>query len=283
MPLTFRELQSSRPANVGMTDGRLVREWIAYRTDLEEEVYAAALVTADPFWKGFIRQDVALKPAGGGIWYVTVTYGTVGIGGGDQPVGHSGLGGSAPTSPTAPTGTTPLGAGYSFDTTGATAHITQSIQTVDRSVGSPDNSQAIGLTRDSVEGTDVFVPKFEWQRTVHRPVCTVEYLKTLRDLTGTVNNDVFYTFPAETVLYLGASGQFTQGEGWSITHRFSYAPNEINIAIGNGLVVPLKRGHEYLWVAYEEQEVGNRVLQVPVAWYVERVYRTRGFPLLEIG
>lgn len=291
MPLTWRELSTSRRANVGANGGSLTREWVAYRTLIEADVYVEALVQADPYFDGFIRQDIALEPLGGGVWKVTVTYGTVGLSGGDQPAGPTGpdgIGGGSGSQPTAPAGTDPLGPGYSFETTGGTVHITQSIETTGSGCipalpGAPDTKKAIGQTKDSVEGCDIIAPKMEWSRQVHRPVCTIEYLKDLRDLTGRVNADPFYQMPAETVLYLGASGTFQLGQGWSITHRFAYAPHELAVNIGNGLIVPIKRGHEYLWVMYDDEEaVVPRLLQTPAAWYTERVYRLGDFSFLEI-
>lgn len=52
-----------------------------------------------------------------------------------------------------------------------------------------------------------------------------------------------------------------------------------------GLLVPSKGGWQYLWTAYQDDlsTDANLIVQRPVAAYVEQVYRTADFSLLEIG
>lgn len=290
MPVTLHETWDSRDTNVSTQGGGVVRRWIGIGSVEEDEVYDATLTGSPDYYDGFIRSDIKLTPLGGPNWKVEVTYAPRGAGGGDQPVGDTGsggIGGEPASQPTAPSETDLLGAGWSIETSGASQRILQSLVTnesVRRGGGAaPDYKRAIGVTRDGVQGTEIFVPKLEITRSVQRATVTIEYLKTLRRLTGRVNNDTFYTFPEGTLLYLGASGTFTVGEGWSFTHKFAYEPNETLINICDGLTVSAKAGWDYLWVAYSEEVEANQVAPLPLAAYVEEVYPYADFTLLQIG
>ena len=63
---------------------------------------------------------------------------------------------------------------FSFDTTGGTQHVTQSIATVGRYAPpgktAPDFKGAIGVTSDSVEGVDVVTPAFNFTLRVKLPI-----------------------------------------------------------------------------------------------------------------
>jgi hypothetical protein len=105
----------------------------------------------------------------------------------------------------------------SFDTGGGTQHITQaqpvgSGGTLDFEnrfpSGAANQSGAIGVDGDSVNGVDIVVPALTWTETYDVPhqFITADYIKNLSKVTGTVNADTFRTFPAGEILFLGASG-----------------------------------------------------------------------------
>lgn len=288
MPAVLYELHDSRNLNVGGNTGGIVRRWISVGSTDEVEVYVAGLLISGTTWDGFVRSDIKVNFLGGPNALVEVTYGPAGAGGGDQATGHNpALGGTAPTNPTSPDDTTPLTSGYSFDTTGGTVRVTQSKETVE-SVGPlgglvPNFKQAIGVTKDGVEGTDVVVPSLKWSRTVGRAGVDLPYLRTITNLVGKTNDAEFYGFPAGTTLYLGASGNFAQGEGWTITHQFASGENKGSIDVGGDITVASKKAWEYLWVAYDKEVVDDKVAPQPYAAYVERVYDEGNFVLLEIG
>lgn len=293
--MTLYETRDSREANVSAQGGGETLRYIAIGSFEETEVYIAAVLVSPGFLNGFVRNDIRMSPLGGPNFKVEVTYGPTGAGGGDQPVGSSGLGGSPGTAPSTPASDAPLGAGYSFSTGGGTTHITQSLGTPNSvKVGGgagPDYKRAIGKTKDRIEGVDVFTPKFDWSRTVQRPEVTLAYKKTLSDMTGVVNNDVFYGFAAGEVLYLGASGTFTQNEGWSITHNFSRQKNQLYVTINDDLELGpqpgnfgfAKLGWQYLWVAYSDEIVGDEVAPRAIAAFVEDVYEMGDFTRLGIS
>ena len=278
----FGELHSSRAVTYGAQDGSVTRKWVLIGTQDEAEVYAYVVVNTDEYWDGFIRNNIEFEPQGGLIWHVTVTYGITGQGGGESPVGSE-----VPTEVSVPADDESLGAGWQFDTGGGTVHITQSITTISgtrRGGGvATDFKNAIGVTKDSVEGCDIFTPGYEWSRTVARPVCTPAYIKTLAELTGTVNNDAWYHYDQGEVLFLGASGQRNDDGKWSITYKFSVRFNQGNIEVCDNLTVPSKLGHEYLWVLYAEEVQAGQVAPLPEAAYVEQVYEFKDFAALEIG
>lgn len=147
----------------------------------------------------------------------------------------------------------------------------------------PDYGGAINVTEDRVEGVDVFAPKFEWTRTISLPFVTRNYLTTIRNLVGKKNAAKFYHAQPGEVLYLGASGQFTAKDLWSITHKFAEIPNEFNIEISPGLVVPFKRGWDYLWVRYVPVVQNGVIVHRAAVAYIEEVYPDGDFSLLGIG
>lgn len=147
----------------------------------------------------------------------------------------------------------------------------------------PDYRGAIGVSDERIEGCDIFGPRFEWSRTVSLPFVTRAYLMTLRNLTGRKNAAAFYGARPGEVLYLGATGNYSQGERWSVTHKFSEIANQENLEIRPGLVVPYKRGWDYLWVRYTPEVVDGQILHRAAAAYVEDVIPDGDFALIGIG
>ncbi len=198
-----------------------------------------------------------------------------------------------------PKAPTPVGEfAFSFDTTGGTQHVTQSIQTVGRYAPpgktAPDFKGAVGVTADSVEGVDVVTPAFNFTLRVKLPIesWNPTYVTNMRALTGKVNSTGFYvrihgatyTFPAGELLFLGGSGdESTASEFIELTLRFAANPNRTGITIGDISGID-KKGHEYLWVRYEDAEDASAkmIVKRPAAVCVEKVYDEGDFGLLGI-
>ena len=177
---------------------------------------------------------------------------------------------------------------FQFETGGGTTHITQSLSTSGKYAPpgktAPDFKGAIGAANDSVEGTDVTVPVYNFSETHYIPVANVTgaYKATLFALTGKVNNASFKGFAAGEVLFLGASGSQRGQDDWEITYRFAASPNVTGLQVGDITGID-KKGWEYLWVRYADAEDQNVLVKRPIAAYVERVYESGDFSQLGIG
>ncbi len=302
MAIYVNESPDSRDFNFGSNGGGEVLKYNVRTTagETEAQIYLAALTGSFPFFNGFIRQDIKVTTNGAPhLWKVEISYGTTGVGGGDQPLGGAGSDGSPPTNASAPAATnTPLTSGWSFSIQAPTLHITQSKETLiklERGGGvAQDFFGAIGVSSNGsdleVEGCDLPPPAaFTFKRTVARATVTQEYLDTLSAIAGKPNDDDFYFWKAGEVLLQSADGTYTQGEGWSITFQFGIEKNRDNIVICPGLpAIPApgvltKRGWDYMWVLYEKTDVGGRMVKRPLSVYVERVFDYADYSLLEIG
>lgn len=186
---------------------------------------------------------------------------------------------------------------FSFDTTGATHHITVSRETIAsysfNDEEAPDYQGAIGVNGDSVEGCDVVIPQFTFQITAYVPqaVVTAAYRATLFRLTGKTNDAPWEGFEEGEVLFLGAQGSVRGLDFWELTFKFAASQNRLadspggELPIGRNELLVEKRGWEYLWVRYADKVdgVARALVRVPVAAYVERVYDAGDLTELGIG
>jgi hypothetical protein len=187
-----------------------------------------------------------------------------------------------------PDDSTHLGPEWSFDTQGGQQHLTQSKETKSKTKRgggtAEDYKQAVGVTRDSVEGVDVFAPKLEFTVTLQRQFVNLKYVRTLRGAVGKTNSAPWYGFDTGEVLYLGCSGQAKPGERFSITHKFAAGENikagDPRLVICTGLTLPAKGAWEYVWCSYADAVDSNLRVRLPVSAYVERVYDSTDFTAL---
>ena len=199
----------------------------------------------------------------------------------------------------------PLKRSRSFDTSGGSQHITQAAGgTVTTSGGTtvtqgserryppgtaPSMNNAIGVDGSSVNGVDIVAPALTWTETYDVPhqYVTANYIKSLAALTGTVNNGAFRTFAAGEVLFMGCNGSQEwddqRGNGpWTLSYKFVASPNVTAQTIGDITGIE-KKGHEYLWVRYEDAVSTNELVKKPKFVYVNKVYRDGNFAGLGIG
>jgi hypothetical protein len=186
-------------------------------------------------------------------------------------------------------GTSPLKRARSFDTTGGTQHMTQAYEETKFGQGAPDQQKAIGVDSNGVNGVDVVVPQLQWQESYDVPnaFVTDAYIRGVSGVTGTTNSGTFRGFEAGEVLFVGCSGSQEwddeKGRGpWSLSFRFVASKNVTGETIG-GISGVNKKGHEYLWVRYEDAVDSNVLLKKPKAVYVNKVYREGNFSALGIG
>jgi hypothetical protein len=197
-----------------------------------------------------------------------------------------------------PSTSDPLKRARSFDTTGGTHHITQAVSvgsggTLDFEKRFPSTatnmSGAIGVDSDGVKGVDIVVPQLQWQEQYDVPnsYVTAAYVRGVAGVTGTTNNAAFRGFEAGEVLFMGCSGSQEwddqKGRGpWSLSYRFVTSKNVTGQTIGSISGIE-KKGHEYLWVVYEEAVSGAARLKQPKAVYVSKVYKDSDFSALGLG
>ncbi len=236
-----------------------------------ETVYAAVLAASDAeydvFGGGILyipRENVDLRPVGWLLWEATVSYGVV------QTTNDS---------------------SFSFDTTGGQTQVFTSLDTVQSypEGDAPDCKGSIGSTETGVEGTEKIVPAFRYQETHYLSDSEVSYtyMETLTNMTGTVNDDTFRAFAAGSCLFFGASGTKRGYGDWEVTFTFLCSRNATNLAVGPDFTGIEKKGWEYLWVRYNEEEIVHGddkfTIMVPKHVYVEQIYETTDFADLEIG
>lgn len=253
----------------------------------EAETLAAIALVVPSTFNGLWFLNTEAEEVGYGYWRGTANYG-IPTGGSVIP-GQGGVS-PPPPPPPPPAATDALGPEWSFDTSGGTQHITTSLETRQAEEGSgfsaaPDTKLVIGANKTGApEGCDVVVPKFEFQTVRKLEYLTLNYMRTILDLTGKTNDATFLgVFLQGEVLFLGAAGQYRDNDGWTVTFRFSGSPNKTgNPAAVNPVERLSPRGHDYIWVTYED-EVSNDVrVQVPASAFVEKVYAEGNFDLLGI-
>ncbi|MBI5725601.1 MAG: hypothetical protein HZA50_16705 [Planctomycetes bacterium] len=267
MTITIEEKNKSRGGQTGDSASKKL-EYIVRGSSDDETVEAFALENIPATYRGLVFQNIDVDPEwvdednDDGIWNITANYGV-----------------KPPTEVGEST--------FSFDTTGGTQHITQSLQTIARYAPpgktAPDFKGAIGVTHDGVEGVDIPLPVFNFSIRRRIPVAqwSAAYAGILYSLTRTVNDAPFsvtihgdtYTFDAGECLFLGATGDESSAtEFVEVTYKFAASPNKTGITIGDitGIV---KKGWHYLWVRYEDSEDTNAktIVKKPVAAYVEKV------------
>ncbi len=258
MAVEIRELYRSGEGSESLDNPSHVMIFTVTGTDDDVSVRTIVEATVPSTYLGLTLSDYDFRPLGNQLWEVNV---------------HYGLKKRANETST------------SFDTTGGTAHRTQSLQTMGSyavpGVIAPNFQGAIGVSGDSVEGVDVTIPAFKWQRTKYwlASAVTTAYVLTIADLTGKVNNAIFDGFAADTVLFLGASGSQRGKDDWEITYQFAFSPNVTGLAAG-GITGIAKKGWEYLWFLYRDDVDQHSLVKRPYAAYVERLYERGDFSLL---
>lgn len=182
---------------------------------------------------------------------------------------------------------------WSFDSTGGTIKLMTSKNTTRYAPSgrvAPDFQGAIGVKNTGKdaepEGIDVVIPGLKLTATYRWPAGVVDtaYVKTIAGLTGHTNNATFYDYAAGELLFLGASGEVNPTTSNEVQYHFLASQNATGLTIGTISSIA-KKGHEYLWVAFEadQDSSAKKLVQRPLGVYVERVYDEGDFGLLDIG
>jgi hypothetical protein len=82
---------------------------------------------------------------------------------------------------------------------------------------------------------------------------------------------------------IGLEARHAPDDDWEITFRFAGQPQR-DRSLGRPITGINKKGWEYLWVRYADQEDtgSGAIVKRPIAAYVERVYDEAGFAALGI-
>ena len=305
MALTWIEDNASRSATIvrlgRKATSNYAKSWKVFGTTDDTVVHAEANVYASgqfAYWQYPANPNVQLRAEsytvsylGDDAWQVTISYEKQGAEDPDQP--------------------DPLKRSRSFDTSGGTQHITQALENVTVLTGKGGSTTittagetlfpstganqavsfngAIGVDGQSVNGVDIVVPALSWTETYDVPhqYITAGYIKAVAGLTGSTNKGAFRTFAAGEVLFMGCSGgqewDDQRGNGpWTLSYKFVASPNVTGQTIGD-ITGIAKKGHEYLWVRYEDSVSSNQLVKKPKAVYVNKVYREGDFANLGIG
>jgi len=266
--IIVKERQESRDQSAGDHAYAELRYFARYSAD-DAAIRAAVLEEAPSHYNGLPPRNIQIRPVfvdinnpDACIWDATVRYGADA-----RPDTGSSV--------------------FSFDTGGGTEHVTQSLHTVATHAASgiaPSHGGAIGVTRDSVDGVDIIVPVYNWteQHYLDDAYVTDSYKNTLFWLTGRVNQQSFRGKEPGEVIFLGASGSLRDEDDWEISFRFAASPNQWDLSVGTMTGIA-KRGWEYLWVSYEDDEDQGSAIKTPAFVYVEQVYQYGDFSRLGIG
>jgi hypothetical protein len=280
MALTWIEDGDSRQATIVRKGKKATSSYtrsfkvFGTRDDVELHQAASAKIVADGYWQypdlpsmKLRAEQYSVSFLGDDAWQVTIQYEKNGADDGNDPLKRS----------------------RSFDTSGGTQHITQAYGENRFGTDAPNQRMAIGVDSNAVNGVDIVVPALQWQETYDVPnqYITSAWIRGVAGVTGTTNLSSFRGFQAGEVLFVGCSGSQEwdddRGRGpWSLAFRFVASQNVTGQTIGDISGVS-KKGHEYLWVRYEEAVESNTLLKKPKHVYVNKVYRESEFSALGIG
>ena len=268
MTIQFTEFPDSR----SVTTNPQTRTLHFHLTGIHDDAAARAYATgASPLlFDGYFRTRMLMDPLGAGYWDVVVEYAAI-------PDDDS------------------FDVSFTFDTTGATAHLTQAIEHIATHKASSVNfgnaagdKGAIGVTENGPEGVDIVISQFSWTENWTLPLSFASFAMALfvKQVTGHINTTPFRGFGIGQVRFDGAvitasTKDVTQATG---TYKFVQSDDTSNAmpTFKSGIA---KKGWEYLWAKYaKEEDVTNKVIiQPPISVSIERVYDFAEFGLLGIG
>lgn len=197
------------------------------------------------------RQDIQVKPVGYALYDVTVPYAERKKEEGEWT--------------------------FTFDTTGGTATIKCAKEHIGEytAPGEDPNPHggAIGVTDEKVEGVEIVIPALRLSITYSHPLgeITLAQVKALAAYTGYTNAGPFLDFDEGELLFTGVSGSDGTESPVTVTYNFIASANVTGLTFGEITGVS-KKGHEYAWVEFKDDESSGQPAKPPRCVYVERVY-----------
>jgi len=265
MAITWHEHPDSRSGSLQPGGGTRKFEFRCLGTPHDSGVYATALsylTTFDSF--GFVLTDVAIDPITTGpldadwSWAVIATY-------------------SNPESEESKEATsereTLNTVRYEFDVSTTSSHISHALHQTEFPGNLVDDAGSLKRAIEStyegdVRGIDIPVPDLKltitkvWPRALWRGAAGLANAKILARTASKTNKVKWWTFERGELQFLGARPEEIGIWATKVTYQFSASENRKNINFGEmangfGVVLPEKRGHEYVWVYHKRQEVPN--------------------------
>lgn len=188
---------------------------------------------------------------------------------------------------------------WSFDATGATQRIFECPAGLGGQAtygpNAPDADSQINIIDGRVEGVDIVIPQLTLtiNQKFEGSTLTLPWVKAFANMVGTTNDDTFLGFEAGELLLLGGTG--TQPVAYNndgttefgerdITFNFAYSQNRTDLSFaGSADFTNIeKKGHEYIWFAYEVVENIDSKKGKLIGVYVATVYDESDFSTLGI-
>jgi hypothetical protein len=174
-----------------------------------------------------------------------------------------------------------------WDTTGFTEHVTSALEErVIGGVGNEDFGGAINVQGTSVQGIDRVVPAMKYSETWIMPAqvgMSVDFVKAVYSLTGTVNEVQFRAFSPGEALFTGARAQWSGDQPYTtVTFDFNCRANDTAFYV-RGLPQTRKEGWEFPWVIYRPDSTASGFLvQRPACIVIDTIYKKQKWDGLKI-
>lgn len=188
---------------------------------------------------------------------------------------------------------------WSFDATGGTTRITECPaglggQTT-YGTNAPDADSQINIIDGKAEGVEIVIPQLTL--TINQKFAgatlTLPWVKAFANMIGTHNDATFLGFAAGELLLIGGNG--TQPVAYNndgstafgerdVTFQFAYSENRTDLSFAGAAEFTSieKKGHDYIWFAYEVVENTDSLKGKLIGVYVATVYDESDFSTLGI-
>jgi hypothetical protein len=227
------------------------------------------------YWR---RKSLAIKAVGKQCFECTGEYTTLLPAGG----GGDGGGGSQPDD-----SRSFVPGSIAWDTTGFTEHTTSALsERVEGGDGTEDFGGAINVQGTSVQGLDKVVPAMKYSETWIMPAqvgMSVDFVKAVYSLTGTVNASQFRAFSPGEALFMGARAQWSGDQPYTtVTFDFNCRANDPEFYV-KAISPTNKEGWEFAWVVYYPSSTGSGFLvQRPACVVIDTIYKKKDWGGLKI-
>jgi hypothetical protein len=227
------------------------------------------------YWR---RKSLGIKGVGKQCFECTGEYTTL------VPAGSSGDGGGG-SQPDDSRSFVP--GSIAWDTTGFTEHITSGLgERVIGGSGGEDFGGAINVQGTSVQGIDKVVPAMKYSETWIMPAqvgISVEFVKAVYTLTGTINASQFRAFAPGEALFMGARAQWSGDQPYAtVTFDFNCRANDPEFYV-KGITPTNKEGWEFPWVVYRPGSTASGFLvQLPACVVIDTIYKKKDWGGLKI-